>query len=193
MVVRTRVRWSKPPRPHPPTPNPKQRLSQVSRSSRPADLSGNRGCWREVSHVCPWLFMAAAVKRSLCQVTAGSWTPTVLDFQGVTSGRTYSSEKAGTINVCRECKSQGLKANQGWFWQCLSSVFCYFWRWLGPSDAPWLNSIKKCAWVIESWEPGPEPDAGGKYIYRKITENTCLLIFCVDLSLRIIYSLLRGT
>lgn len=56
-----------------------------------------------------------------------------------------------------------------------------------------LIQFKKCAWVIESWEPGPELDTGGKYIYRKITENTCLLIFCMDLSLRIIYSLLRTT
>lgn len=58
--------------------------------------------------------MAAALKCSVCQVTAGTWTLTVPDFQGLTSGRANSSEKAGTINVCQGgANARGHKAKPG--------------------------------------------------------------------------------
>lgn len=84
------------------------------------------------------------------------------------------------------------------FWMTVCNilllVFWYLWIWLGPSHASQLNLIfKKCAWVIEPWQPAPKSDTDGKFIYKKITENTSLLIFCMDLSLRIISSLWQGT
>lgn len=189
MVVRTRVWWRPPPQWE--SGSAKWGTVTVQRIQvATVGVGGRSKCsFGKVSHVGPWLFMVGAPQCSACQVTARTRTLAALEIQdqAITSGHTG-------LNVTGNSRihlSALLHMCNIW-----PSVFWYFWSWLSSSDVSRLNSIKKkkkSAWLIESWQPSKEPDArAGKYGYRKIAENTCLLIFGVDLSLRIIFSLWLG-
>lgn len=157
MVVRTRVRWSTST-----PPQARQRLSQVSRSSRPADSSGNPSL--EGGESC----LSVIIHGSCTEVFGLSGHRGDLDsdcfaFPGWQEGDYKWSDIQFREGRHKKCvlgvQKWGPESQTGLIFtgnsrkiyfflhfcmtECniLPSVFWYLWRWLGPSDAFRLNSI----------------------------------------------------
>lgn len=159
--------------PRPPTPpTPSVTASQPSEPlfPSPADSSGNRSRWggrwvmfvRDYSWQLHWSVRSVRSPRGL-----GLWLFRI--SRGLQVAVQTVQRRQAQLKCVGGCKREGPKAKQVWILleiperfafflhfcmtACciLPSVFWYFWRWLGRSDASRLNSIYKTRpgdWIL---------------------------------------------